>query len=156
MIGGIGNIWDADAEVEVMGDRVRELLSAQLPGLEIDGLQFYREGWGNVAYLVNGSKVFRFSKREAARFAMEYEIQCLQGVRDDLPLRLHRIEFVGRPQDEYPFPFSGYAELPRRTACSVDWTLRDRIGVAPRLGHFLRACMTRFRRLHATEAFPGN
>jgi aminoglycoside phosphotransferase (APT) family kinase protein len=154
MIGGMGNTWDA--EVEVTAERVRELLRDQFPGLVIGGLQLYGEGWDNVAFLVNGSWVFRFPKREAARLAMEHEILCLQALGDDLPLRVPRIEFVGRPQGEYPFPFSGYAELPGRTACSVDWTLPDRMAVAPRLGAFLACLHDETQPLARNAGLPGD
>ncbi len=135
MIGPMGNTWDA--EVEVTREVVLELLGTQFPGLEVHELRPYGEGWDNVAFLVNGRLVFRFPKREAARPAMEHETRCLLALAGDLPVHVPAIEYVGQPQGDYPFPFSGYPELPGRTACSVTWTAEERARVAPALGRFL-------------------
>ena len=116
MIGVMANTWDA--EVEVTRDLVLELLG-QFPDLVVEDLQAYGEGWDNVAFLVNGRLVFRFPKREMARPAMEHETRALVDLQGTLPVAVPHVEYVGRPQGAFPFPFNGYAELPRRTACSV-------------------------------------
>ncbi|MDF1837862.1 MAG: phosphotransferase, partial [Planctomycetota bacterium] len=154
MICAMGNTWDA--EVEVTGALVRELLAWQFSGLTVDSIESYGEGWDNVAFLINGGLVFRFPKREAARQAMEQETLGLSGLRGSLPAPIPHIHFVGQPQGGYPFPFNGYPELPGRTACSVDWNEAQRVAIAPELGAFLSRLHSEDQELARGGALPGD
>jgi aminoglycoside phosphotransferase (APT) family kinase protein len=150
----VTNPWES--ETEVTPDLVRGLLASQFPSLGELDLERYGEGWDNLAYLVNREWVFRFPKRERARSPMECETTCLLALHDSLPLEIPTLAFVGQPEGDYPYPFSGYRELAGTTSCRVALDEEARASMAEVLGTFLRALHRPERDLVLNKALPGD
>ncbi len=131
------NPWEA--EIEFSMELAEELVGRQFPELLPVELEFYGQGWDNVAVLVNGEWVFRFPQRELARLTMEGELACLTALSDHLPLAIPHPQFVGWPTTAYPFVFSGYRKLPGTTGCSASLSADQRRACAPLLASFLRS-----------------
>ncbi|MHB2020370.1 MAG: phosphotransferase [Candidatus Xenobia bacterium] len=117
------------------------LIDAQFPALSPPQLSLLGEGWDNVAWLVNDRVVFRFPRRQIAVRLIERETRVLSRL-PVLPLAVPRPEYVGRPTDDYPYPWAGYERLPGHTACQRHPTDAERLAMAPRLGAFLRGLHT--------------
>ncbi len=128
-----------EPEIEFTRERACELIQAQFPELHPVRIADYGKGWDNLAYLVNDSWVFRFPQRELAGQTMAGELAALRHVPRPLPLATPEPVFVGAPAGDYPYAFSGYRELPGRTACSVELSDDTRARSAPKLGAFLAA-----------------
>lgn len=129
--------WAPDVDLPL--EAAARLISSQFADLPSPRLEPLGHGWDNVAYLVNRTLVFRFPRRKLAETCMRNEIASLPRIADGLPLAVPRITHVGRPSDGYPYPFAGYGLIAGRTACSVDWTEKDRAECAEPLGRFLAA-----------------
>jgi aminoglycoside phosphotransferase (APT) family kinase protein len=82
---------------------------------------------------------FRFPRRSIAVPGFERELEVLPRLAPVLPLPIPEPAFVGRPSDDYPWPFFGAPFLPGREL--VDAALDDaaRLELARPLGAFLRA-----------------
>lgn len=117
----------------------RALLTAQWPDLARASLQPLGAGWDNTAWLVGGTWVFRFPRREIAVPLLETESRLLPVLAPLLPLAIPVPDRIGAPTEAYPWPFTGYRLLPGRTACAVAPTPEQRTRIAPVLGRFLRA-----------------
>ena len=100
-----GNPWDA--EITLTADDVRRLLSPQFPALPLRGLRLLAEGWDNAVWVVNDQWAFRFPRVSRAVPYLETEIAVLPRLAPLLPLPIPVPEFVGRPDDCYPWPFVG-------------------------------------------------
>lgn len=127
------------AELEVGPEVAARLVEEQFPELEPARAELVGAGWDNVAYRVNGRWIFRFPRRRVAVELIEVEGALLPWIAGSLPLAVPVPAFMGSPTEEYPWPFSGYAELPGRTACRADPGAEARGRAAPRLGAFLKA-----------------
>lgn len=132
----MANPWEA--EIEFTHDRARALLESQFNELAPIELESFGQGWDNVALLVNGEWVFRFPQRDVARDLMGYEIANLRRIAGSLPLAVPDPVFVGVPEGDYPYPFSGYRILKGATACSRELDDESRAASAAALGAFLR------------------
>jgi aminoglycoside phosphotransferase (APT) family kinase protein len=133
-------LWTAEREVSPA--LARALIGRQFPALGSgDDLSIARVGvgWDNVAYLVGGRFVFRFPQRSLAVPLIETESRLLPALAPRLPLAVPEPIFVGRPSDEYPWPFHGYRWLPGRSACGAALDDGARTRAAAPLGGFLRA-----------------
>lgn len=117
----------------------RELMRAQFPELPLVKIELLGVGWDNTAYLVNGSWVFRFPRRQIAVALIEHETRLLPALAPRVPLPIPVPEFVGRPEERFPWPFAGYRLLPGRTACSAALTEDQRVATAEPLARFLAA-----------------
>ncbi len=142
----MANVWDADLDVNLA--LANRLIRAQFPEFQLECLEQFGEGWDNVAYLANGSIVFRFPRRKFAVPMMEHETRFVPLLANHLPLPIPVPEFVGQASDEFPFPFSGYPLLDGTTACRLSWTEEERAANAHLLGSFLRC-------LHAIPVVEG-
>lgn len=129
--------WQAD--VDLSPARARRLIERQFPALAPARIAALGVGWDNTAYLVNREYVFRFPRREVAVGLLENEVRALPRLAPRLPLPVPVPQFVGAPDDGYPYPFAGYRHLPGVTACRVEWAEPDRAACAEPLGRFLRA-----------------
>jgi aminoglycoside phosphotransferase (APT) family kinase protein len=102
-------------------------------------------GWDNTAYRVNGRYVFRFPRREIAAGLIETEARLLPAVAaglavaGGLPLAIPVPLFVGEASEAFGWRFSGYEEIPGRTACGVTWSTAARDAAGPVLGKFLKS-----------------
>ena len=104
------------AEATVGPEQARRLVESQFPALAPARIEPFGVGWDNTAYLVNGSAVFRFPRRQMAVPLLENECRVLPRLAGRLTLPVPRPEWVGTPTAEYGWPFAGYPMLPGRTA----------------------------------------
>jgi len=133
------------AECAVSDSLARALIEEQFPRLAPVRLQLLGAGWDNTAFRVNENCVFRFPRRQIAVPLLENETRLLPAIAPLLPLAIPRPSYVGRPTEEYPWPFAGYPLLPGRTACAAALDEAQRLAAAEHLARFLAA-------LHAIPA----
>ncbi|QRK10847.1 phosphotransferase [Archangium violaceum] len=130
-------VWEAD--ITLTREDAARLVERQFPQLAPARLKPLGTGWDNAAYTVNGRWVFRFPRRKVAVGLLENESRLLPQLAAHLPLRIPEPVWLGRPEEDYPYPFAGYALLPGVTACAVTWTPEERLRNAATLGRFLAA-----------------
>lgn len=133
--------WSADVVVDA--DLVRRLLG-QFREFSVRSLRPLAEGWDRAIWLVNEQWAFGFPRRAIAVPGMEREMQWLPLLAPLLPLPIPEPVFLGRPAEDYPWPFFGSTFLPGREACDVTLDDTGRIAVALELAGFLRC-------LHSAE-----
>ncbi len=128
----------------------QQLLAAQFPEFREATLEPFAEGWDNTAYLVNGSQVFRFPRRQVAVELLESECAVLPKLAPQLPWAIPVPRFTGRDEGQPAWPFAGYDLLPGTTSDRLDLKGDARVRLAAPLGAFLRA-------LHSVDAttLPG-
>ncbi|HYI01688.1 phosphotransferase [Hyalangium sp.] len=130
-------VWEADISLTQEG--AARLVERQFPELAPARLEPLGVGWDNTAYVVNGRWVFRFPRRKLAAGLLENEARILPRLAPHLPLLIPEPVWHGRPEEDFPYPFAGYALLPGVTACAVEWTPEERQQNAAPLGRFLAA-----------------
>lgn len=91
--------------------RARLEIERAFPDLDLREVAFLGAGVDSAAYLVNGTWVFRFPKREAVGRALEREIALLPRLAPRLPVAVPRFAYVGQ-QTESGLPFAGYQLIP--------------------------------------------
>jgi aminoglycoside phosphotransferase (APT) family kinase protein len=105
------------AEIDLSLGQATRLVNEQCPDLAPANLEFLGAGWDNYAYRVNRRWVFRFPRRQLAVDLLKAETQVLPKIAQYLPLAIPQPGLLGQPDATYPWPFTGYLELPGRTAC---------------------------------------
>lgn len=125
-------------EIDVGEELARELIAAQFPEIGPETLRPFGAGMDNAAFLVNERYVFRFPRREIAVPLLERETQILPLVAPHLTTPVPRPQFVGTPNEQYPWLFAAYERLKGTSACSVCLSNEERATLAPSLGSFLR------------------
>jgi hypothetical protein len=138
-----------EAERVVSAELARALVEAQFPQLAPVVVRPLGVGWDNTALVVNDEWVFRFPRRPIAVDLLATEARLLPAIAPRVPLAVPVPELVGRPDDTFGWPFTGYRLLPGRTACSAGLDEAQRHAAAAPLGRFLRA-------LHAFPAFEAS
>jgi aminoglycoside phosphotransferase (APT) family kinase protein len=118
-------------------------LLTQFPELELRSLRRLAEGWDNSVWLVDERYAFRFPHREIAIPGFRRELEVLPRL-PALPLPVPRPVFVGRPSEEFPWPFLGSELLPGVEAGDAQLDHAARVDVGLGLARFLRE-------LHAVE-----
>lgn len=115
---------------------VRQLLG-QFPELRGEALRLLANGWDYTVWAVGGRYAFRFPRRAIGIPGTEREIAVLPRLAPLLPIAVPEPVFVGRPTDEYPWPFFGSRLLPGREAAGLDDHARLEVGL--QVAAFLRA-----------------
>ncbi|MHB8642650.1 MAG: phosphotransferase [Gaiellaceae bacterium] len=133
--------WDAEAVVD---RALAQRLLAQFDELEVTSLEPLSEGWDRGVWLVNERWVFGFPRRAVVVDGAARELAFLPLLAPLLPVAIPVPVFVGRPTDEFPWPFYGSEFLPGRELCDAALDDVARLGVAVELAGFLR-------RLHSRE-----
>lgn len=126
------------AEVLVDETLARELIAAQFPPLPERSLEFLGEGWDYAAFRVDESWIFRFPRRQIGLPGTEREIATLPSLAPLLPVAVPNPVHVGRPTDDFPWPFYGAHFIP---GTEPDSSLSDdaRAALARPLARFLRS-----------------
>jgi aminoglycoside phosphotransferase (APT) family kinase protein len=127
--------WEADVEIDE--SVAAGLIDRQFPELAPADPAPFGNGWDNAAFLVGGRLVFRFPRRLVAAHLMEHEIRILPMLAPRLPLRITAPQFVGEPEDDYPYRFAGYERIEGQTACRAAPTDAERMDMARPLAEFL-------------------
>lgn len=130
----MSEVWSAEENVD--RERARRLIRAQFE-LAAAEVALVSEGWDYAVFRVDGEWAFRFPRREVVVPGTEREIAVLPAIAERLPVGVPAPVFVGRPGDDFPWPFYGarYLDGVEATGHPVD---------AVALGAALRA-------LHAPE-----
>jgi aminoglycoside phosphotransferase (APT) family kinase protein len=131
----------------VVDEPLARRLLAQFPDLEVRSLRPLAQGWDYSIWAVDDEWAFRFPRRAIAIPGVELEIRTLPLLAPLLPLPVPAPEFVGRPTDEFPWPFFGSRLLPGNELTALDLDDGGRVAVAAQLAEFLRA-------VHAAD-IPG-
>ena len=128
--------WTADVRVDE--ELAGKLVAAQFPPLPERSLVFLGEGWDYAAFLVDDALVFRFPRRKLGVAGTEREIAILPLLGPLLPVAVPNPVHVGRPSDDFPWPFYGAPYLP---GAEPDRSLREdmRTRLARPLARVLRA-----------------
>jgi aminoglycoside phosphotransferase (APT) family kinase protein len=143
--------WAAELVVD---ERLAErLLATQFPGLSARSLALLGEGWDYTAFLVDESWVFRFPRRAVVVPGTRREIETLPRLAPLLPVPVPTPELVGRPNDDFPWPFYGARYLP---GAEPDASLADdaRTALVQPLARTLRALHARTTLSAAGGALP--
>jgi aminoglycoside phosphotransferase (APT) family kinase protein len=133
-------VWSPELVVDE--PLVLRLLS-QFEELEMRSLRRLAEGWDNSVWLVDERYAFRFPHREIAIPGFHRELEVLPRL-PALPLPVPRPVFVGRPTEEFPWPFFGSGLLLGVEAGDAQLDDAARVDVGVALARFLRE-------LHAVE-----
>jgi aminoglycoside phosphotransferase (APT) family kinase protein len=136
-----------EAEVRIDAALASRAIARQFPALAGAVVAPLGEGWDNAAFLVGGRYVFRFPRRAMAVALIETEQRVLASIAAHVPLPIPVPLFGGKPNDEYPWPFAGYALLRGQPLTSVRLDDGAYESLALASGRFLRA-------LHAIDAAP--
>jgi aminoglycoside phosphotransferase (APT) family kinase protein len=131
------NVWDAEHALDA--DQARRLLAGQFPDLELASVEPLGIGFDNTVYLVDGTWVFRFPRREVAVALIDRELAVLPGLAGRLPLPVPVPELVGRPGGDYPWPFWGARLVPGRELAAAEVPGGDRAELGAQVGAFLQA-----------------
>jgi aminoglycoside phosphotransferase (APT) family kinase protein len=134
--------WTADVEA-VDADRARRLIG-QFPDVAADSVRLLGDGWDRTVWAVDERWAFGFPRRRVAVPGIEREMTLLPALAPLLPLPIPEPVFLGRPTDEFPWPFFGAALVPGREACDAALDDARRLAVALDVAGFLR-------RLHGLE-----
>jgi aminoglycoside phosphotransferase (APT) family kinase protein len=128
-------VWSAEVEVD---ERLVRRLLAQF-GFGDARLHKLAEGWDNSVWVVDERYAFRFPQREVAIPGLEREISVLPKLAPHLPLPVPVPAFVGKPTEEYAWPFFGAELIPGVEAGVAELDDDTRLKVGLELASFLRA-----------------
>jgi len=132
--------WTAEVRVDEV--LARQLVAAQFPPLPERSLEFLGEGWDYAAFLVDEALVFRFPRRQIGVPGTEREIATLPLLAPLLPVAIPNPVHVGRPSDDFPWPFYSARYIP---GAEPDGSLPDEVrsALARPLAQTLRALHAR-------------
>lgn len=126
-----------EPEIVVDESLARRLIREQFPSIALGQIELLGVGWDNTVFVVDQAYTFRFPRREVAVELLQHETHALPILANALPLRVPKLLFLGRPCDEYKWPFAGYEFLPELPADQLELTDADRAANAHDLGLFL-------------------
>jgi len=124
-----------DAEVVVDIETVRALLRTQHPDLSDLSLQETAAGWDNFMFRLGEGMSVRLPRRLASVAMLEHEQCWLPAIAPQLPVPVPSPLRIGKPNDQYPWPWSIVPWLPGETADLAPLTADQ----AKPLARFLRA-----------------
>ena len=113
-----------------------QMIEKQFPELKPVTLQMLGEGFDNSVFLVNHFYVFRFPRREIAAELIGTENRLLRVLAPELPISVPNPQFQGIPNEDYPWPFAGYAMIDGKPPSRL--TLEQRLLSAELFARFLR------------------
>jgi aminoglycoside phosphotransferase (APT) family kinase protein len=119
-------------------------LLRQFHELELHSLRLVGTGWDRTLWLVNETWAFGFPRREIVVPGIERELVWLPRLAPLLPLPIPVPRFVGKPSEDFPWPFYGAAFIPGVEAWQEPLGDEARLTVLLELAGFLH-------RLHDEE-----
>jgi aminoglycoside phosphotransferase (APT) family kinase protein len=134
-------VWEPEIVVD---EPLARRLLGQFAGLTPESLEVLGHGWDYTIWVADGTYAFRFPRRQVVVPGTEREIAILPRLAPLLPLPVPAPVFVGRPTDEYPWPFFGSDFLHGRELAEAGLDGDGRLAVALELASFLHA-------LHSVE-----
>src|SRR6476620_4245663 len=127
------------AEFTVDEGLARRLIRGQFSELELGSVRALGQGWDMTVWLVDELWVFRFPRRETVIRGLLDEIALLPQLTSLLPLPIPVPTYIGRPSDEFHWPFYGAPFLPGRELADASLDDGERAALGQPLGEFLRA-----------------
>ncbi len=118
--------------------RAATLIAAAFPTLRGRPVEPLAEGWDNTVFLVGGTWVFRFPRRQLAVPGFRRELAVLPRIATRLPLPVPEPEFVADDDPVDPWPFAGARLLPGRELADTGLPDGERRAAAAAVGAFLR------------------
>ena len=106
--------------------------------LELRSLRLLGEGWDTTVWLADNEWVFRFPRRAVVIPGIENELTALPLLAPLLPLQIPNPTFVGRPSEEFRWPFYGCPFLPGRELADAGLGDEMRGRIARPLAEFLQ------------------
>ncbi len=97
--------WNQSIDIN---EQIAQQLIESQHALVIQSIRLLDEGWDNLVYLVNDHYIFRFPRRELGVVCMANEITLLPYIASQVSFPLSAPQWIGKPSDLYPYPFSGY------------------------------------------------
>ena len=94
------------AEIVVDSNLARALLRTQHPDLSEFPREEVAQGWDNFIFRLGATMAVRFPRRLASVAALEHEQRWLSTVAQRLPIPVPAPLRVGKPCDQYPWPWS--------------------------------------------------
>lgn len=134
-------VWEAEIVVD---EALARRLLEQFPELDVEALRPLAYGWDYTIWVVDERYAFRFPRRQIVVSGTEREIAVLPKLAPLLPAPVPEPLYVGRPTDEYPWPFFASSLLPGDEISEAGLDDEGRLTVALQLAEFLRT-------LHAVE-----
>jgi len=128
-------VWEPE---HVVDEPLARRLLGQFPELDPDGLRPLASGWDYTIWVVQERYAFRFPRRSIVLPGLERELAVLPRLAPLLPLPVPVPLFVGRPSDDFPWPFFGSELLPGRELAEAGLDEDGRLEVALELAAFLR------------------
>jgi len=125
------------AEVDVTTALVRRMLAEQHPDLADLPLEVMANGWDNVMLRLGDDLIVRVPRRELGIRFLVNEQRWLPEIADRLPLPVPAPVRIGRPSDQYPWPWSIVPFRPGQPAAVTPPA--DPAQAAASLGTFLNA-----------------
>jgi aminoglycoside phosphotransferase (APT) family kinase protein len=128
-------VWEPE---RVVDEPLARRLLGQFPELSPDGLRLLAFGWDYTIWVVEERYAFRFPRRKIVLPGLERELAVLPKLAQLLPLPVPVPLFVGRPSEDFPWPFFGSELLPGRELAEAGLDDDGRLEVALGLAAFLR------------------
>lgn len=88
-------------------ESILEVLHDEVPGLTVDSMTFFSEGWTNLVVDINNEWIFRFPREETFMPILERERLLLDRLRNHVSLPVPYYEFIGSNT-----AFVGYRKIP--------------------------------------------
>lgn len=95
---------DAELAARVVADQFPEFAGASV--------EYLARGYDNDCYVFAGDVIFRFPRRKSVVPWIEKEIALLPRVAGSIGIAVPRFEWIGVPEERFPYPFVGYRMLP--------------------------------------------
>lgn len=131
----MANHWDP--EYVISSDKALRIINTQFPELNANSIEFLGAGNDNTAFIVNNTYVFRFPRKTESILLLQDELYILPKITAYLPYSIPIPQWVGKPQDNYPWIFAGYTMLTGKSACQLNLSATERATFAKPLAHFL-------------------
>ena len=133
-------MWAAE---RVIGrNRARRLIQSQFSSLDSGAIEPLGEGWDHTVWAVEQRWAFRFPRRAVVLPGLERSTIMLARIAPHLPAPVPVPKYLGRPGDDYPWPFVGGALIDGGELADVELSERQRRDLAAPLAEFLRALHT--------------
>jgi len=123
------------ADIAFDAHLARRLVECQHPDLADLPIRFVAEGWDNAVFRLGDRLALRLPRREIGARLILHEHHWLPGLAAVLPLPIPAPVRIGKPQDDYAWPWSVTPWFDGDTA-DLDWPRADQAGV---VADFFRA-----------------
>src|SRR5688572_22273296 len=103
-------LWHPDIKIDI--DIAKVVIEQQFKSLApLTSISKIDEGWDNAVFLVDDCYIFRFPRRQLGVSLIDRENMLLPNIIDRFDINIPNPVFIGRPDQNYPYPFQGYKKL---------------------------------------------